>query len=60
MRPNGKASDTMDLFLVWKCMDSKKCPASVAIAVSTIEEQLKVYTKGATPDAQYRREEGDR
>lgn len=59
LRPNGEVSNKMDLFLVWKCMNSKQCPASVAIAVSTIEEQLGVYTKWATPDAQYRKKEGE-
>jgi len=55
MRPNGEASIKMNLFLVWKCINKKRCPASIAIAVSTIEEELKVYTKWATPAAQYRK-----
>lgn len=56
MRPNGEVSSKINLFLVWKCMNSGRCPASVAIAVSAIEEELKVYTKWATPDAQYRKQ----
>lgn len=58
MRPNGKISNKMDLFLVWKCMNNK-CSASIAVAVSTIEEELKICTRWATPDAQYRKKEGE-